>query len=128
MNFSEECNAALKVQVRWLQNELRQKSDKLNNLAAWLQRCDFKYSPPLRDFDPRKVSGTVCRLINICDPMYCSALETAAGGRLYNVVVNMEVTSKLLLQCGNLQNHTTIIPLNKISGYNVQLALDLVSY
>ncbi|KOB71334.1 Structural maintenance of chromosomes protein [Operophtera brumata] len=36
---------------------------------------------------------------------------------LYNVVVDTEVTSKLLLQRGNLQTRTTIIPLNKISGH-----------
>ncbi|CAB3219835.1 unnamed protein product [Arctia plantaginis] len=86
------------------------------------------------------------RLIDVCDPVYCTALETAAGGRLYNVVVDTEVTSKLLLQRGQLQTRTTIIPLNKISGHvidretvklaqkigggpeNVQLALDLISF
>ncbi|CAG4930363.1 unnamed protein product [Parnassius apollo] len=85
-------------------------------------------------------------MIDVCDSKYCTALETAAGGRLYNVVVDTEVTSKLLLQRGQLQTRTTIIPLNKITGHiidrktvslaqeigggpeNVQLALDLVSY
>lgn len=36
---------------------------------------------------------------------------------MYNVVVDTEVTSKLLLQRGNLQTRTTIIPLNKISPH-----------
>ncbi|CAD0203696.1 unnamed protein product [Chrysodeixis includens] len=94
----------------------------------------------------QSVTGTICRLINVTDPIYCTALETAAGGRLYNVVVDTDATSKLLLQRGQLQTRTTIIPLNKISGHvidrqtvelaqqigggadKVQLALDLVTF
>ncbi|KAL0869443.1 hypothetical protein ABMA27_007677 [Loxostege sticticalis] len=146
MNFSEERNAQLKESSRSLQALIRSKRDVVDNLSARLQRCDFKYSPPQPNFDSRRVSGTICRLIDVCDPIYCTALETAAGGRLYNVVVDTEVTSKLLLQRGNLQTRTTIIPLNKISGHvidaqtvrkaqeigggpeNVQLALDLITF
>ncbi|RVE55287.1 hypothetical protein evm_000185 [Chilo suppressalis] len=146
MNFSEERNSHLKESVRSLQSVIRSKRDTVDNLSARLQRCDFKYSPPQPNFDSRRVSGTICRLIDVCDPMYCTALETAAGGRLYNVVVDTDATSKLLLQRGNLQTRTTIIPLNKISGHvidastvrraqqigggpeNVQLALDLISF
>ncbi|XP_063831712.1 structural maintenance of chromosomes protein 2 [Ostrinia nubilalis] len=146
MNFSEERNTQLKESTRSLQGLIRSKRDVVDNLSARLQRCDFKYSPPQPNFDSRRVSGTICRLIDVCDPVYCTALETAAGGRLYNVVVDTEVTSKLLLQRGNLQTRTTIIPLNKISGHvidaqtvrraqeigggpeNVQLALDLIKF
>ncbi|XP_041969024.1 structural maintenance of chromosomes protein 2 [Aricia agestis] len=145
-NFSEERTAELQQRVRQIHGTLRQKRDRADGLTATLQRTDFKYTPPQRDFDARRVYGTVCRLINVCDPIYCTALETAAGGRLYNVVVDSEVTSKLLLQKGQLQTRTTIIPLNKISGRaldpeivrtaqkigggpdKVQLALDLVSF
>lgn len=38
----------------------------------------------------------------------------AAGGKLYNVVVDTENTGKQLLQKGGLQRRVTIIPLNKI--------------
>ncbi|KAI5632612.1 SMC proteins flexible hinge domain-containing protein [Phthorimaea operculella] len=146
MSFSEDRSSQLKASVRQLQTDIRRKRDAVDGLSARLQRCDFKYSPPQPNFDSRRVFGTVCRLIDVCDPVYCTALETAAGGRLYNVVVDTEVTSKLLLQKGNLQTRTTIIPLNKISGHvidrntvafaqeigggpdNVQLALDLISF
>jgi hypothetical protein len=40
--------------------------------------------------------------------------------QLYNVVVDTDVTSKLLLQRGNLQTRTTIIPLNKISAHVIE--------
>ncbi|XP_075982639.1 structural maintenance of chromosomes 2 [Anticarsia gemmatalis] len=146
MSFSEERHAELKQAVRGLQGAVRSKRDAAEQLSVRLQRCDFHYTPPQPNFDSRRVSGTICRLIDVCDPIYCTALETAAGGRLYNVVVDTEVTSKLLLQRGQLQTRTTIIPLNKISGHvidpetvrlaqrigggpeNVQLALDLISF
>ncbi|XP_049877552.1 structural maintenance of chromosomes protein 2 [Pectinophora gossypiella] len=146
MSFSEQRNSQLKESVRTLQHEIRRKRDALDNLSVRLQRCDFQYTPPQPNFDSRRVFGTVCRLIDVTDPVFCTALETAAGGRLYNVVVDTEVTSKLLLQRGNLQTRTTIIPLNKISGHvidantvrlaqeigggpeNVQLALDLITF
>lgn len=65
--------------------------------------------------------------------------------QLYNVIVDTESTSKLILQKGQLQTRTTIIPLNKIGGSvinqqivklaqnlvgaeNVQPALSLISY
>lgn len=36
--------------------------------------------------------------------------------QLYNVIVDTEVTSKKLLQYGQLQQRVTIIPLNRVSG------------
>lgn len=41
-------------------------------------------------------------------------LQVAAGGKLYNVVVDTETTGKQLLQHGDLRRRVTIIPLNKI--------------
>ena len=41
-------------------------------------------------------------------------MQVAAGGRLYNVVVDSETTGKQLLQNGDLRRRVTIIPLNKI--------------
>lgn len=42
--------------------------------------------------------------------------QVAAGGKLFNVVVDTENTGKQLLQNGNLQRRVTIIPLNKIQA------------
>ncbi|XP_068618958.1 structural maintenance of chromosomes protein 2 [Battus philenor] len=146
VNFSEERHAQLRESARALQASVRTRRHAAEALSARLQRCDFRYHPPQPDFDPNRVAGTVSRLIDVRDSKYCTALETAAGGRLYNVVVDTEVTSKLLLERGQLQTRTTIIPLNKITGHvidretvriaqeigggpeNVQLALDLVQF
>lgn len=51
--------------------------------------------------------------------------------QLYNVIVDTELTSKLLLQHGQLQHRTTFIPLNKIASRGldtrvIQVAQQLV--
>lgn len=53
--------------------------------------------------------------------------------QLYDVVVDTDVTSKKLLQYGNLKQRTTFIPLNKIQSRKmnnrvVQIAQELVSF
>jgi len=47
---------------------------------------------------------------------HATAIEVAAGGKLYQVVVDTDETSKLLLEKGNLRHRVTLLPLNKISG------------
>ena len=46
-------------------------------------------------------------------------VQVAAGGKLFNVVVDTENTGKQLLQKGGLQRRVTIIPLNKIQTHPV---------
>lgn len=46
-------------------------------------------------------------------------LQVAAGGKLFNVVVDTENTGKQLLQYGELRRRVTIIPLNKIETHVV---------
>lgn len=60
-------------------------------------------------------------------------LQVAAGGKLFNVIVDTENTGKQLLQNGDLQKRVTIIPLNKIQTNAVplrvqQAAVRLVSF
>ncbi|KAI8425458.1 hypothetical protein MSG28_007203 [Choristoneura fumiferana] len=117
MNFSEARNTELKGLTRRLQADSTAKRDALDRLGSTLQRCQFRYQPPTRDFDASKVHGIVARLINVNDPVYCTALETAAAGKLYNVVVDTDATVDLLLKKGNIQTRTTMIPLNKITGH-----------
>lgn len=46
-------------------------------------------------------------------------MQVAAGGKLYNIVVDTENTGKQLLQNGGLRRRVTIIPLNKIQSHPV---------
>ena len=122
---------------------LRQESDKLKRQVA---NIDFNYADPVPNFDRSKVKGLVAQLFTL-DKEHTkagTALEICAGGRLYNVVVDSEVTGTQLLQKGKLRKRVTIIPLNKIASFKasaqtiataqnlapgkVDLALSLVGY
>ncbi|KAK4134310.1 SMC2-like protein, partial [Trichocladium antarcticum] len=122
---------------------LRQDADALKRKVA---NVDFNYTDPVPNFDRSKVKGLVAQLFTL-DKQFtqaATALEICAGGRLYNVVVDTEVTGTQLLQGGRLRKRVTIIPLNKISAFKasaqtiataqtiapgkVELALSLVGY
>lgn len=54
--------------------------------------------------------------------LYCACcVQVAAGGKMFNVVVDTENTGKQLLQNGELRRRVTIIPLNKIQSHPVPL-------
>lgn len=144
-NYSEERAAQLQTKREELLMGMRGLRDKIDRIEDRNVRANFNYRDPEANFNRKSVCGMVCRLFNVTDQINCTALETAAGGRLYNVVVDTEVTSKKLLQNGNLQSRTTFIPLNKIQGgrmadnviraaqnlvgaENVQPALSLIQY
>ncbi|CAJ2513612.1 Uu.00g017310.m01.CDS01 [Anthostomella pinea] len=122
---------------------LRQEADALKRRVA---NIDFNYADPTPNFDRSKVKGLVAQLFTL-DKEHTragTALEICAGGRLYNVVVDSEVTGTQLLQGGKLRKRVTIIPLNKIAAFKasaqtiataqkiapgkVDLALSLVGY
>ncbi|KAI1349629.1 SMC2-like protein [Xylaria sp. FL0043] len=122
---------------------LRQEADALKRKVA---NIDFNYADPTPNFDRSKVKGLVAQLFTL-DKNHTeagTALEICAGGRLYNVVVDSEVTGTQLLQGGKLRKRVTIIPLNKIAAFKasaqtiataqklapgkVDLALSLVGY
>ncbi|KAK8051988.1 hypothetical protein PG993_003373 [Apiospora rasikravindrae] len=131
--------SALQQSIR----NLRQEADALKRKVA---NIDFNYTNPTPDFDRSKVKGLVAQLFTL-DKEHTragTALEICAGGRLYNVVVDNEVTGTQLLQGGKLRKRVTIIPLNKINSFKasaqtiataqkiapgkVDLALELVGY
>lgn len=128
---------------------LSEKVDRLNdvvgNLTARFPNLQFDYKDPEKNFDRNKVHGILARLVKVNDVRYATALEVTAGRKLYNVVVDTEVTGKKLLQKGELRRRYTIIPLNKIAAReitadkvraaqglvgkdNVHTALSLVGY
>eukprot|EP01018_Ginkgo_biloba_P015432 Gb_17843 [translate_table: standard] len=117
----------------------------IRNLSAQLGNVQFTYHDPVKNFDRSKVKGVVAQLIEVKDSSTMTALEVAAGGKLFNVVVDTEQTGKLLLEKGGLRRRVTIVPLNKIQANtipprtqqaaaklvgpgNARLALSLVGY
>ncbi|KAG6067850.1 hypothetical protein E4U32_002584 [Claviceps aff. humidiphila group G2b] len=146
LGFQEDQEEQMYKQESQLQQTvrtLRQDSDKLKRQVA---NIDFNYADPTPGFDRTKVKGLVAQLFTL-DKDHTragTALEICAGGRLYNVVVDSEVTGTQLLQKGKLRKRVTIIPLNKIAAFKasaqtvataqsiapgkVDLALSLVGY
>mmetsp|Transcript_14152 Transcript_14152/g.13681 ORF Transcript_14152/g.13681 Transcript_14152/m.13681 type:complete len:1212 (-) Transcript_14152:154-3789(-) len=116
----------LTVSSNSLQDEMVDISTKLE------ARLNFNFQDPEKGFDRSKIKGLVGRLINVNNPDTAVALEIAAGGKLFNLVVDTEQTGKLLLQKGGLKSRVTILPLNKINNrcvdpVKVQFAKDFAS-
>ncbi|KAI0289102.1 condensin complex subunit SMC2 [Russula brevipes] len=80
----------------------------------------FQLHPP-PGFDTRKVKGLVASLLALKpeDHGKSTALEIAAGGKLYNVVVEDERVGKDLLERGGIKKRVTLIPLNKIRAFKL---------
>lgn len=68
------------------------------------------------------MKGPAATLISLEEQHYnkSTALEIAAGGKLYNIVVENEQVGKDLLKNGQLKKRVTIIPLSKITAYKLQ--------
>lgn len=85
-------------------------------------RFEVQYRDPEPNFNRRSVKGMVCKLFDVRDQQYSVALSTCGGGRLFNLVVDDEVVSKKILERGQLQTRTTIIPITKIRGSVIEPA------
>ena len=145
--FDAEAHAALEASRREAQTELAALVDKHTALQERLPAAlQFTYADPTPGFDRTRVKGLVAQLITL-DPSrhgFATALETCAGGRLFNVVVEDEQVGSQLLAHGQLRKRVTLIPLSKIrptcapparvaaaqrlAPGRVDLALSLVGY
>uniref|UniRef100_A0AAQ5Z151 Structural maintenance of chromosomes protein n=1 Tax=Amphiprion ocellaris TaxID=80972 RepID=A0AAQ5Z151_AMPOC len=116
LNYEDGKEESLLEQRRQLSREVSKLKETYEHLVSRFPNLRFDYKDPERGFDRSKVKGLLANLITVQDVSYAAALEVVAGGRLYNIVVDTEVTGKKLLEKGELQRRYTIIPLNKISS------------
>lgn len=102
-----------------LQAKIRELQEQADGLKRRVANIDFNYSDPTPNFDRSKVKGLVAQLFTLDEDKAeaGTALEITAGGRLYNVVVDTQVTGTQLLENGRLRKRVTIIPLNKIAAF-----------
>ncbi|XP_042214594.1 structural maintenance of chromosomes protein 2-like [Homarus americanus] len=145
LDYDDSKVEELEGERRLLNNQIMNLQEKVEHLESRYPQLCFNYKDPEKNFNHSLVKGLVCKLVKLRDPTTATALEVTAGGKLYNVIVDSEVTGKKLLQNGQLQRRVTIIPLNKITGRsidahivkqaenlvgkeNVQTALSLVCY
>ncbi|KAJ3636351.1 hypothetical protein Zmor_004532 [Zophobas morio] len=136
---------ALQQKKEERESVVSQLQESLDSLSTQLGALHFTYTPPSATFDHLCVKGMVARLIHVPSSTYCTALEVAAGGRLYHVVVDTQHAAAQLLARGNLKRRVTIIPLDKIAvktitddslerakraggSQNVAAALSLIEY
>lgn len=119
LNFEENSVEALITQKRTFEQKIYDARRAVSNVYSMFPSLAFEYVDPERGFDRSKVKGLVAELIEIPDLQNTTALETIAGGRLYNVVVDTNDTGKQLLKHGQLKRRITLLPLNKISAYTI---------
>jgi structural maintenance of chromosome 2 len=123
-NFTQRFNPdeerRLHDQVRDLHDRIRSCERDVDEASSGLSsRLDFKYTDPYRNFRRESVKGVLANLLETKHEWSALALEIAAGGKLYQVVVDNEKTAKDILKHGRLMNRVTIIPLNRISRRTV---------
>ncbi|OHT02533.1 Structural maintenance of chromosomes protein 2-1 [Tritrichomonas foetus] len=115
LNFDPNYEVQLRHQQDDLIQDLSTKKDLLYNLERTLGGLEFKYTAP-RDLNKEDVHGVLVKLFNAPDKQYHLALQTAAGGKLYYVVVENENVSSNLIYNGRLDRKYSFIPNNKIDG------------
>lgn len=119
--FNPNEEQRLLEEVKVLQQKIasceREVDDASHGLSS---RLDFKYTDPHRNFNRDSVKGVLAKLLETKHEWSALALEIAAGGKLYQIVVDNEKTAKDILKFGRLMNRVTIIPLNRISRRTVE--------
>ncbi|NXJ98306.1 SMC2 protein, partial [Corythaixoides concolor] len=145
LNYEEETEAALLGKKKTLTHDISRLRELYEGLMAKFPHLQFEYKNPESDWNPNRVKGLVVSFITVKDLSKAKALEAVAGGKLYNIIVDTEVTGKKLIEKGKLRRRYSIIPLNKISvkcvgqeiiklaqalaGHgNLDLALSLIVY
>ncbi|XP_014739567.1 PREDICTED: structural maintenance of chromosomes protein 2-like [Sturnus vulgaris] len=120
LNYSEEKGEALLAKKKALVSDISRLRELSENLMAKFPHLQFTYKHPEKNWNLNQVKGPVVSLFTVKDLSNAKALEAVAGGKLYNIIVDTEVTGKKLLEKGELKHRYTIIPLNKISARCVQ--------
>ncbi|GMF21420.1 unnamed protein product [Phytophthora lilii] len=119
-SFNPDEERELHDRVRGLQEKIMRSEREVDEISSGLSsRLDFKYTDPYRNFQRESVMGVLANLLETKHEWSALALEIAAGGKLYQIVVDNEKTAKDILKFGRLMNRVTIIPLNRISRKTV---------
>jgi structural maintenance of chromosome 2 len=144
-NVNPNMGNLINKQINSKESELSHYEAKQNEiLGRYASRVEVSFRDPEANFDRTKVKGRVIRLFSIDNEKYAVALEQVAGGKMFNIIVDTETTSQLLLQRKCFDYGVILIPNNKItskpipadklrlieeiSGGEARLALDLIKY
>ncbi len=114
LGYDPDSAASLEATIAQHKAAIIPLKDQAAELQGQLAALNFQYKDPEQGFDRNKVKGVVAKLVRLKQPATATALEVAAAGKLYQVVVDSERTAKGLLSHGQLRQRVTIIPLNKV--------------
>ncbi|KAF5347709.1 hypothetical protein D9756_010324 [Leucocoprinus leucothites] len=119
--WSKEKEDELEARLKTLKDSVRELTERREHIKHTLSRLNFEYTDPYEGFDRSKIKGYVAQLTYLDKVNYnkAMALEIAAGGKLFNVVVEDEQVGNHLLKNGRLRKRVTMIPLNKIKSYPI---------
>lgn len=113
------------------------------NKRREIVRTDFRADDPYPGFDRTAVFGTIASLIDLPDENApaATALEMAAGGRLYNVAVRDDTTVAAFVKAKTIKTKTILLPVNTLQAsvadkarvaaarkHGAELALNLIRY
>ncbi|GAA5902189.1 hypothetical protein JCM5296_006624 [Sporobolomyces johnsonii] len=108
-----------------------------------LYRTDFRADDPYPGFDRSAVFGTIASLIELdeANSAAATALEIAAGGRLYNVAVRDDTTVSAYIKAKTIKTKTILLPVSNLHAHvadkgrvaaarkhGAELALNLIRY
>lgn len=118
LDFNEKQFEEVKSRLGNLKKDCKNIEEKLQINHKQIAQTQFKYSYP--DIDQEKIKGVVCNLFSVKSPQYNFAIAKAAGNRLFNVVVDDDNTATTIIS-KKLPERRTFLPLNKITGKNIDL-------
>eukprot|EP01129_Flabellula_baltica_P007646 TRINITY_DN2988_c0_g1_i1.p1 TRINITY_DN2988_c0_g1~~TRINITY_DN2988_c0_g1_i1.p1 ORF type:complete len:1181 (-),score=346.90 TRINITY_DN2988_c0_g1_i1:34-3576(-) len=145
INFSEDEEMQILEKKKQLSYLIQDRSERIQSMRVGMSKGELKYRKPTSDFDTKRVHGMAANYFDIKDSRYSVALETAAGGKLWNIIVDTDETATLLFKRGDLRRRITFLPLNKLKPHllrssqvkaatklvgkeEVSSALDLIEY
>eukprot|EP00946_MAST-07B_sp_MAST-7B-sp1_P003763 g3763.t1 len=114
-SFDEAEESRLHDAVQQLESRVAKLDEDYNSASSRLSsRLRFDFATPSKNFDRSSVKGVVANLLTVKDASASTALEVAAGGKLFGVVVDTAQNAKSVLKRGKLKRRVTIIPLDKM--------------
>lgn len=111
-NEIKDCLSQCKQEIDVLSNSLR-------DIFMSNRGLSLSYEDPEINFDKRKVKGRVMSLFSVKESKFYRALEKIAGGRLFNIVVDSNLTSTLLFQRRSFKDKETLLPMNQIQVWDI---------
>ncbi|NXG01404.1 SMC2 protein, partial [Sakesphorus luctuosus] len=140
LNYTEEKEEALVAKKKALTSDISRLRELYEGLMAKFPHLQFEYKYPEKNWNPNHVKGPVVSLIVVKDLSKSKALEAVAGGKLYNIIVDTEVSLLLFesiliffslypLSYAVFKQVLIILLVTDIAGPdNLHLALALVVY